>query len=99
MLDIQRASVAQLTRLDLICSFYFFILLNKIINLFFQKALKLHQSTLCGRRINVEVTCGGGGKGEKRMTKLRSKIDKMKEKRKKAKLKKKQMRQATTSES
>ena len=60
------------------------------------KALKLHQSTLCGRRINVEVTCGGGGKGERRMTKLKSKIDKMKEKRKKAKLKKKQMRQATT---
>jgi hypothetical protein len=33
------------------------------------------------------------------MTKLRSKIDKMKEKRKKAKLKKKQMRQGATSES
>jgi hypothetical protein len=44
----------------------------------------------------VEVTCGGGGKGEQRMTKLRTKIDRMKEKRKKAKLKKKQMRQATT---
>ena len=64
-----------------------------------QKALKLHQSVLCGRRINVEVTCGGGGKGEQRMAKLRSKIDKMKEKRKKAKLKKKQMRKATESES
>ena len=47
----------------------------------------------------MEVTCGGGGKGEQRMTKLRSKIDKMKEKRKKAKLKKKQMRQGATSES
>ena len=58
---------------------------------FLQKALKLHHSVLCGRRINVEVTCGGGGKGEQRMAKLRSKIDKMKEKRKKAKLKKKQM--------
>ncbi|XP_028391192.1 nucleolar protein 6-like isoform X2 [Dendronephthya gigantea] len=54
------------------------------------KALQRHNSTMCGRRINVEVTCGGGGKGEQRMTKLRSKIDKMKEKRKKAKLKKKQ---------
>lgn len=61
--------------------------------IFCQKALKLHHSTLCGRRINVEVTCGGGGKGEHRMTKLRSKIDKMKVKRKKAKLKK--IRQAT----
>jgi Na+-transporting NADH:ubiquinone oxidoreductase subunit NqrF len=66
---------------------------------FFQKALELHHSILCGRRINVEVTCGGGGKGEQRMTKLRSKIDKMKEKRKKAKLKKKQLRQGATSES
>lgn len=34
------------------------------------KALNLHHSVLAGRKINVEVTCGGGGKGEKRIKKL-----------------------------
>ncbi|KXN88727.1 hypothetical protein AN958_06594 [Leucoagaricus sp. SymC.cos] len=36
-----------------------------------QQALKLHHSMLEGRMINVELTAGGGGKGEKRMEKLR----------------------------
>ncbi|XP_046846955.1 uncharacterized RNA-binding protein C365.04c-like [Xenia sp. Carnegie-2017] len=54
------------------------------------KALQLHHSSVCGRRVNVEVTCGGGGNGEQRINKLKSKIDKMKEKRKKAKIKKKE---------
>lgn len=36
----------------------------------FQKALNLHHSVLAGRKINVEVTCGGGGKGENRVKKL-----------------------------
>ncbi|KAF8349703.1 hypothetical protein F5887DRAFT_942037 [Amanita rubescens] len=35
-----------------------------------QQALKLHQSNLDGRMINVELTAGGGGTGETRMKKL-----------------------------
>lgn len=35
-----------------------------------QKALNLHHSTLDGRKINVEITCGGGGKGQTRKKKL-----------------------------
>jgi nucleolar protein 6 len=37
-----------------------------------QQALKLHQSTLEGRMINVELTAGGGGKGERRLEKLKA---------------------------
>lgn len=36
-----------------------------------QQALKQHHSMLEDRMINVELTAGGGGKGEKRMEKLR----------------------------
>ncbi|KAF5385173.1 hypothetical protein D9615_001345 [Tricholomella constricta] len=36
-----------------------------------QQALKLHQSDLDGRMINVELTAGGGGKSEKRLEKVR----------------------------
>ncbi|KAI0322167.1 hypothetical protein OF83DRAFT_1167828 [Amylostereum chailletii] len=36
-----------------------------------QQALKLHQSEIEGRRINVELTAGGGGKSENRLTKLK----------------------------
>ncbi|KAI0040807.1 hypothetical protein FA95DRAFT_813898 [Auriscalpium vulgare] len=36
-----------------------------------QQALKLHQSDLDGRRINVELTAGGGGKGEARLAKVK----------------------------
>ncbi|KII94156.1 hypothetical protein PLICRDRAFT_100531 [Plicaturopsis crispa FD-325 SS-3] len=36
-----------------------------------QQALKLHQSELDGRRINVELTAGGGGKSETRLVKVR----------------------------
>jgi hypothetical protein len=32
----------------------------------------LHQSELDGRRINVELTAGGGGKGDARLTKLKA---------------------------
>ncbi|OCH94745.1 hypothetical protein OBBRIDRAFT_788998 [Obba rivulosa] len=35
-----------------------------------QQALKLHQSVLDGRQINVELTAGGGGKSETRVQKL-----------------------------
>ena len=36
-----------------------------------QNALKFHRSKLQGRTMNVEVTCGGGGKGNKRQLKIR----------------------------
>lgn len=36
-----------------------------------QQALKLHQSEIEGRKINVELTAGGGGKSETRITKLK----------------------------
>ena len=36
-----------------------------------QDALKFHRSKLQGRTINVEVTCGGGGKGNERLKKIR----------------------------
>ena len=37
-----------------------------------QTALRLHQSELDGRRINVELTAGGGGKGDTRLAKLKA---------------------------
>jgi nucleolar protein 6 len=37
-----------------------------------QQGLKLHGSTLDGRRINVELTAGGGGKSEKRVQKVQA---------------------------
>ncbi|KAG1760364.1 hypothetical protein EDD22DRAFT_980642 [Suillus occidentalis] len=36
-----------------------------------QQGLKLHHSSLDGRQINVELTAGGGGKGEARLSKLK----------------------------
>ncbi|KAF8215971.1 hypothetical protein K438DRAFT_1561324 [Mycena galopus ATCC 62051] len=36
-----------------------------------QQGLKLHQSELEGRKINVELTVGGGGKSDSRLTKLK----------------------------
>lgn len=36
-----------------------------------QQALKLHHSQLDGRTINVELTAGGGGKGDARLKKLK----------------------------
>lgn len=36
-----------------------------------QQGLKLHHSSLDGRRINVELTAGGGGKSETRLSKLK----------------------------
>ncbi|KAK0198951.1 hypothetical protein F5146DRAFT_1021567 [Armillaria mellea] len=36
-----------------------------------QQALKLHQSQLDGRLINVELTAGGGGKGDTRIQKVK----------------------------
>jgi len=37
-----------------------------------QAALRLHQSELDGRRINVELTAGGGGKSDARLTKVKA---------------------------
>lgn len=36
-----------------------------------QQGLKLHHSSLDGRQINVELTAGGGGKSEVRLSKLK----------------------------
>ena len=36
-----------------------------------QQALKLHQSELDGRKINVELTAGGGGKSDTRLQKVK----------------------------
>ncbi|XP_020611495.1 uncharacterized RNA-binding protein C365.04c-like isoform X1 [Orbicella faveolata] len=46
------------------------------------KALNLHHSVMAGRKINVEITCGGGGKGEKREKKLRERKSKFRQGRK-----------------
>ncbi|KAI9509525.1 hypothetical protein F5148DRAFT_746246 [Russula earlei] len=37
-----------------------------------QAALRLHQSELDGRRINVELTAGGGGKSDARLEKVKA---------------------------
>lgn len=47
------------------------------------KALNLHHSVIAGRKINVEVTCGGGGNGEKRQKRLRERKSKFRKGRKK----------------
>ncbi|KAG6821385.1 hypothetical protein H0H93_014182 [Arthromyces matolae] len=47
-----------------------------------QQALKLHQSELDGRMINVELTAGGGGKSEKRLEKVRERNKQLHDERK-----------------
>ncbi|KAJ4485911.1 hypothetical protein J3R30DRAFT_1420197 [Lentinula aciculospora] len=47
-----------------------------------QQALKLDQSQLDGRAINVELTSGGGGKSEARLQKLKERNKKLHEQRK-----------------
>lgn len=46
-----------------------------------QQALKLHHTDLDGRRINVELTVGGGGSGSARKEKLDEKKGRMAEQR------------------
>jgi nucleolar protein 6 len=46
-----------------------------------EKALRLHHSTLLGRKVNVELTAGGGGKGENRMGKIKVKNESLEEER------------------
>lgn len=41
------------------------------------KVLNLHHSSLGGRKINVELTAGGGGKGEARKAKIQKKNEKL----------------------
>ncbi|BFZ56573.1 hypothetical protein PYCC9005_003620 [Savitreella phatthalungensis] len=48
------------------------------------RCLNLHHTDFKGRKINVELTAGGGGTGEKRKNKIASKNAKLKEERDKA---------------
>jgi nucleolar protein 6 len=48
-----------------------------------EKGLALHHSTLEGREINVELSAGGGGKGEKRKDKLKKRNDSLRKQRQK----------------
>ncbi|GAA5986950.1 hypothetical protein JCM10908_000966 [Rhodotorula pacifica] len=49
-----------------------------------QTALRLHQSSLSGRKINVELTAGGGGNSESRKAKIEAQRKKLNEEREKA---------------
>ncbi|GAA5987413.1 hypothetical protein JCM11641_002282 [Rhodosporidiobolus odoratus] len=49
-----------------------------------QSALRLHHSTLLNRKINVELTAGGGGNSEARKAKIEGQRKKMEEEREKA---------------
>lgn len=49
-----------------------------------QTALRLHQSSLSGRKINVELTAGGGGNSEARRAKIEAQRKKLNEEREKA---------------
>lgn len=44
-------------------------------------ALRLHKSTLGGRKINVELTAGGGGNSQERIEKIKAKNEKLEEER------------------
>ncbi|RPD82681.1 hypothetical protein L226DRAFT_33996 [Lentinus tigrinus ALCF2SS1-7] len=48
-----------------------------------QQGLKLHQSELDGRKINVELTAGGGGKSEARLEKVKKRNKELHDQRKK----------------
>ena len=50
-----------------------------------QNALKFHHTLLRGRRMNVEVTCGGGGKGEARTRKIRDRNERLRRAKKRVK--------------
>lgn len=43
----------------------------------FQKLLKMHHSKLAGRKINVELSAGGGGNSASRKAKIKQKNDKI----------------------
>lgn len=46
-----------------------------------EKALGCHHTVVGGRKINVELTAGGGGKGEKRMGRIRERREGLEEER------------------
>lgn len=48
-----------------------------------EKALRLHHTMFSGRKINVELTAGGGGRGETRMGKIKSRNQALDEERRK----------------
>ncbi|KAI8980761.1 hypothetical protein BD414DRAFT_493193 [Trametes punicea] len=54
-----------------------------------QQGLKLHQSELDGRKINVELTAGGGGKSQHRLEKVKQRNKELHEQRKNHLLKEK----------
>eukprot|EP00397_Hematodinium_sp_SG-2012_P047398 GEMP01053895.1.p1 GENE.GEMP01053895.1~~GEMP01053895.1.p1 ORF type:complete len:402 (+),score=107.62 GEMP01053895.1:96-1301(+) len=47
----------------------------------FKKALKLHHSMMDGRKVRIELTSGGGGKGEVRQQKIKDKQKKLQKER------------------
>ncbi|KAI0778433.1 hypothetical protein BD413DRAFT_465306 [Trametes elegans] len=49
-----------------------------------QQGLKLHQTELDGRKINVELTAGGGGKSEQRLEKVKKRNKELHEQRQKS---------------
>lgn len=48
----------------------------------YQKLLKMHHSKLLGRKINVELSAGGGGNSDQRKTKIKKKNEKFEKYRK-----------------
>ena len=48
-----------------------------------EKALRLHHTVLLGRKVNVELTAGGGGRGENRMEKIKVRNEGLDEERRK----------------
>ncbi|GAA6019069.1 hypothetical protein JCM11491_002505 [Sporobolomyces phaffii] len=60
-----------------------------------QSALRLHHSTLENRKINVELTAGGGGNSDARKTKIVAQREKLDKEREKA-LKNKRLREGET---
>jgi nucleolar protein 6 len=46
-----------------------------------EKALRLHHTVLLGRKVNVELTAGGGGRGENRMGKIKVRNEGLEEER------------------
>ena len=48
-----------------------------------QNALKFHQTVMDGRRLNIEVTCGGGGRSEGRIKRIKDRNEKLRKAKKK----------------
>ena len=61
----------------------------------FQSALKLHHTKFGDRRINIELSCGGGGKTEERTEKMKSKNKRVQRQRLKRRKKKTESQDVT----